>query len=35
VTKEFRDGKKVEFTPNTIVELHPIILLGGGDTEWV
>jgi hypothetical protein len=35
VTKEFRDGKKVEFTPNTIVELYLIILLGGGDTEWV
>jgi hypothetical protein len=33
VTKEFRDGKKVEFTPDTIVELYPIILLIGGDTE--
>jgi hypothetical protein len=35
VTKEFRDGRKVKFTPHTIVELYPIILLGGGDTEWV
>jgi hypothetical protein len=35
VTKEFRDGKKVELIPNTIVELYLIILLGGGDTEWV
>jgi hypothetical protein len=35
VTKEFRDGKKDEFTPDTIIELYRIILLGGGDTEWV
>jgi hypothetical protein len=35
VTKEFRDGKKVEFTLVTIIEVYPIILLGGEDTEWV
>jgi hypothetical protein len=35
VTKEFCDGKKDEFTPDTIIELYRIILLGGGDTEWV
>ena len=35
VTKEFRDKRKVEFDVNTKVNLYPIILLGGGDTEWV
>jgi hypothetical protein len=35
VTKEFRDKRKVEFDVNSKVELFPIILLGGGDTEWV
>jgi hypothetical protein len=35
LTKEFRERKKAEFTPDTIVELYLIILLGGRDTEWV
>jgi hypothetical protein len=35
VTKEFRDGRKIELDANTTVQLYPIILLGGGDTEWV
>jgi hypothetical protein len=35
VTKEFRDRKKIAFSANTTVQLYPIVLLGGGDTEWV
>jgi hypothetical protein len=35
VTKEFRDKRKVEFDVNSKVELFPIIVLGGNDTEWV
>jgi hypothetical protein len=35
MTKEFRDGRKIDFDVGTTVELFPIILLGGGDTEWV
>jgi hypothetical protein len=33
--KEFRDGRNIEFDADTTVELYPIILLGGSDTEWV
>jgi hypothetical protein len=33
--KEFRDGRKIELDFYTTVELYPILLLGGGDTEWV
>jgi hypothetical protein len=33
--KEFRDGRKIEFDVGTTVKLFPIVLLGGGDTEWV
>jgi hypothetical protein len=35
VTKEFREGKKIAFSAGTTVQLYPIVLLGGGDTEWV
>ncbi len=35
VVKEFRDGRKIELDVYTTVELYPILLLGGGDTEWV
>jgi hypothetical protein len=35
MTKEFRHGRKMEFDVGTTVKLFPIILLGGGDTEWV
>jgi hypothetical protein len=33
--KEFRDGRKIDLIVYTKVELYPILLLGGGDTEWV
>ena len=36
VVNEFRDGQKFEnLDAYTTVELYPILLLGGGDTEWV
>jgi hypothetical protein len=35
VVKEFRDGRKIKLDIYTTVELYPILLLGGGDTEWV
>jgi hypothetical protein len=35
MTKEFRDGRKIKFDVGATVELFPIILPGGGDTEWV
>ncbi len=35
VVKEFRDGQKIDLDVYTKVELYPILLLGGGDTEWV
>jgi hypothetical protein len=35
VTKDFRDKRKIAFNVNTNVNLYPIIILGGGDTEWV
>jgi hypothetical protein len=35
VKKEFKDGKNIAFSANTTVQLYPIILLGGGNMEWV
>jgi hypothetical protein len=35
VTKEFREGKKIAFSADTTIQLYPIVLLGGGDAEWV
>jgi hypothetical protein len=35
VTKEFLEKRKVEFNVNTKVDLYPIVILAGGDTEWI
>jgi hypothetical protein len=35
VKKEFRDGGLVRFSAWTTLEIHPVVVLGGGDTEWI
>jgi hypothetical protein len=35
VKKEFRDGGSVTFSASSTLEMYPIVVLGGGDTEWV
>ena len=35
VKKEFRDGSTVIFLSNSTLEMYPVVVLGGGDTEWV
>jgi hypothetical protein len=36
VKKEFRDGRTVRFSASrSTLEMHPIVVLGGGDAEWV
>jgi hypothetical protein len=35
VKKEFRDGRVVSFSNQSTLIMYPMIVLGGGDTEWV
>jgi hypothetical protein len=35
VTKEFRNGGVVHFAASSTLEMFPVVVLGGGDTEWV
>ena len=35
VKKEFSDGHVVGFSATRTLEMYPIVILGGGDTEWV
>ena len=35
VQKEFRDGGVVEYSSSSTLEMFPVVVLGGGDTEWV
>jgi len=35
VKKEFRDGGLVRFSASSTLKMYPIVVLGGGDTEWV
>jgi hypothetical protein len=35
VKKEFRDGRMVCFSASSTLEIYPMVVLGGGDTEWV
>jgi hypothetical protein len=35
VKKEFWDGRVVSFSNSSTLIMYPIIVLGGGDTEWV
>jgi hypothetical protein len=35
VKKEFRDGGIVRFSNASTLKMYPIVVLGGGDTEWV
>jgi hypothetical protein len=35
VKKEFRDGCVVCFSTASHLEMYQVVVLGGGDTEWV
>jgi hypothetical protein len=35
VKQEFRDGGSVAFSASSTLEMHPVVVLGGGDTERV
>ena len=35
VKKEFQDGRVVGFSNSSTLIMYPMIVLGGGDTEWV
>jgi hypothetical protein len=35
VKKELRDGGSVAFSASSTLEMHPVVVLGGGDAEWV
>jgi hypothetical protein len=35
VKKEFRDGRVIQFSALSTLEMFPVIVLGGGGTEWV
>jgi hypothetical protein len=35
VRKEFCDGGVVPFLASSTLEIFPVVVLGGGDTEWV
>jgi hypothetical protein len=35
VKKEFLDGGVVRFLASCTLEMFPVVVLGGGDTEWV
>jgi hypothetical protein len=35
VKKEFRDGRVVGFLATSSLQMFPVVVLGGGNTEWV
>jgi hypothetical protein len=35
VKKEWRDGRVIDYSTSTTLEMFPVVVLGGGDTEWV
>jgi hypothetical protein len=35
VKKKFRDGRVVCFSALSTLEMYPMVVVGGGDTEWV